>query len=306
MGRIITAEEIVLKHIPSQDSFVAARKKTMEECGRLVKEGKIVGAKIYGSVAGLGLENDSRKPSVRSDLDILLVYRDVDALEQLHDLFTSIAKETYVYAEVAITDEYGAINGEHLLTPFLLRCIRRSPTEGNVVGDDPSWIIQPQSQQPQDVYKEYLKEKLESLRRNCVSSIELTRLKALQRSLEVPVNVGRITLDAYEEIFAISRDTDDGKLATIRDFRNYFHDQPFMMEFGNLTSAENEYNVVLGKTIKGQVSLADYNNYLAYLGKRCIPDAISFTKQLKNHFESCLEGNYRCVERSTKFTGKEK
>jgi hypothetical protein len=299
MGRIITPGEIHDGLTPSFNDFVYARGDVLDLAGPLVRSGDIVGLKIYGSVAQLALpaqQRTTQPPSVRSDLDVFVVTKTLEALHALRGIFEDIAQDRHVYIEAAIVNEERARSGDHLINPFLLRHMRSVPP-GNVVGDDPSLVLTPQARRPEDIYRDYLRDKIESLLRNSVSPWQHNRTHALQRSLEAPVNVGRTTLDAYRYLFGDHpSDRNEGKAAVVLGMKQLFRVGKLVDLSDGLLQADRAYDEMLSRALEGDVSLEAYSRYVGNLERYCIPRAVSFVSGLDEHFVSLLEGSRHSIE----------
>src|SRR5947209_5540125 len=136
MGKIYDFSEITNNQVPQAGNFIEAKALTIQGLSQPVISGDIYGAKVFGSVAK-GTANE------RSDFDLLVTLEHEAANTQLRNLFFTIYEETQVAIEPIIINRQFAEKGFHSIDSFFLDHLRKIPTDGNIVGFDPSDILKP-------------------------------------------------------------------------------------------------------------------------------------------------------------------
>lgn len=290
MGKIYEFSEIRNNQIPQVEDFLKAKSMILEEgLQKLIKEGEIYGAKVFGSV-GKG------NPNERSDFDIVIVTLRDSSLPLLRDFFDTVTKKTNVGIEPLIVQKEFAEIGAHSIDALYLEHIHSISDIGNVVGLNPLNVINPCSDlHPKMVYKQYLIQKLRRFNEGFFVHSEADKNKVLQRALEEPVNLGRRTIQVLPYFGFPTEMEDDGKQTVIKFFQETFGKTPLVFGFDSLLQQDKDYTLFLKRTLRSQLTQDEYEARLNKLNE-CIPQALAWTTEMTRMCIKLLEGDKKTVE----------
>lgn len=294
MGKIYEFSEIANRRIPHPSDFLEAKRAVLDRLSLLSESGEICGAKVFGSVA-------KGTPSERSDFDLIVITRRDSSLGYLQKLFQDVRVRTNVGIEPIIIQKKFATEGTHSVDELFLDHIRSIPNEGNLVGQDPSILLQSNRDlSPAMVYKQYLIQKLRRFNEGFIAYSEADRCKVLQRALEEPVNLGRRTLQILPHFAYPVKMDDDGKQNVIRLFRETFKRTNLVSGFDSLLAQDEDYTKYLKETLQycGPLDQRGYEAKLNELNK-CIPQALAWTGEMARICLRLIEGNNRRPEGNT-------
>ena len=291
MGKIYEYSEIVNYRVPSPVNFLKAKTLILDELSRLVKEGEIYGAKIFGSVA-------SGTPNERSDFDLLVITEKDSALVVLKDVFESISERTSIDIEPLIVDRRFAELGFHSIDKLFSNNIGITPVAENTVGKNPLDILKPANLSLIEGHEQYLIQKMRRFREGVFVYSEVDRNKVLQRALEAPINMGRETLQMLPYLGYPVELEDIGKQTVVNKFNEIFGKTTLINGFDYLHWQDNDYTNFLKETLNGSVRQAEYEDYVGYLSDECVSQAVAWTGELSLMYMKLLEGNLRHQEGS--------
>jgi len=287
MGKVYSWSAITEQGIPSPRDFENARQQALSKLSQLVEYGLIYGARIFGSVA-------RGNPSIRSDLDLLVVFENDIAREELRKIFHDVYKETRVIVESTALKRELVDLGFHTIDPTFLEHFQYILKEGNIVGNDPLNLVRPQEGNVLNLHQQYLSQKLKRLTDGLLTPTKEEQLKILQRALEAPVNVGRRMLMTLRCLGILDLDEDDdSKEVIIRNYRRIFDEDNGLLQFNFLLESDRRYTRFLEETLQGQYIEEEYEEYLNSTERECLPQAISWVQGVSLKFHQSLEGNMK-------------
>jgi hypothetical protein len=276
--------------VPSARDFLDAKTFVMDNLSRLASEGKIYGAKIYGSVA-FNMANE------RSDFDLLVITNKDSAIEDLGRIFGNLYDESGIDIEPkTILDRKSAETGDHTVNRIFYENIKLAPCAGNIAGEDPLEILKPANLTQFEEDELYLIKKRGTFVGGRFSHTSEEKNKVLQRVLEAPTNMGRKLLQMLPYLGYSFELRDISKKAVSCKFNEVFGRTNLMDEFKTLQLHDRNYTDLLKDAIKGFVGQKDYNECLDYLSEICIPLAGAWRDKIKLTQLKLLEGSFKMPE----------
>jgi hypothetical protein len=293
MGKIYDYSDIENYRVPNSDGFVKAKTLVMDRLSEFVREGVVLGAKVYGSVA-FGTHNE------RSDFDLLVITKNDLTLENditleiLKNIFDDIYEKTSVDIEPkTVLDKSSAETGDHTINKIFYDNIGMAPNEGNIVGENPLEILMPANVTQFDSHEQYLIKKRETFKGGFLSRSSDEKCKSLQRALEAPVNMGREMLQMFPYLGYPDVLKDISKKAVNAKFTEIFGlTTNLSVGFRDLQTYDQDYSHTLSEALNGSMRRNEYKDYVDYLSETCIPIAINWTKAMKLANRKLVEGNY--------------
>ena len=135
MGYVYTPEEFVQGRIASPDDYKRAMKMLIQGLEDMYGQGLVYGANIHGSIfhpdGGLG-----------SDIDVLVVMNNDEAVYKLNGLRHKIKDHTYVPVEFMPLFKEHSERGWHQINSYYMQYITTFCKDG-IVGNDPAAVIKP-------------------------------------------------------------------------------------------------------------------------------------------------------------------
>lgn len=290
MGKVFLFEEIQQGLVPKTENFAIAKKLTLGSLQELVRDGEVVGAMVFGSVAK-GL------PSERSDFDLLVITTEEGQYSGLEGTFDKVFQDTRVGVEPIVIPEHLARNGLHTIDESFAIHLGQVPVEENIVGQNPNDILVPFDLPLERVHEQYLAQKLRRLREGIFARSQTDRLRVLQRALEAPANTGRRTLQALNKLGAINKTlVEDAKPQVTMLFREVFGNTTIVDGFNVLLQQDTEYTQLLRGALSGNVSRAEYDRELNNLTNTAIPTALRWESEIATVYGRLLEGGKASLE----------
>jgi hypothetical protein len=203
MGRVFEYGQIENGSVPSSADFQAAAEAFQGECVAGIENGRISGAFIFGSVAGL-LKSDPRvSPNHRSDMDCFVVLKDYSesSLRALRGVAQAVkdASKNKIVAEPIVYHrqqlENGHIPGMHELDPMFGTDLKGSGRF--IIGEDPAEYMRFSEASPYTVFNAFIAHKRRKLHNGLAQDPESERgVRTVQRYLELPLSMGRKAVQA--------------------------------------------------------------------------------------------------------------
>lgn len=284
MGKIYAFSEIANRRVPHPNDFLRAKGLVLDNLSRIVKEGSIHGAKVFGSVA-------KGTPNERSDFDILVITENDTSFALLKEVFDEVKNQTNVEVEPLVVARKFAEKGFHTVDDSILEHIRSIPNDANIAGLNPLDIIEPLNLSAIRIHEQYLVQKLRRLREGVFTYSEVDRLRVLQRALEEPVNLGRRMLQILPHLGYPLEMEDDDKKTVIKHFQETFGKTPLVNGFDVLLQHDKNYTLYLIEALEEGMTQRDYETRVDALAQECIPQAIAWTSDMSRVYLRLFEGN---------------
>jgi hypothetical protein len=247
MGKIFSPVKVMFGHIPEQQDFELAKNRFVHLSEAAIKAGLLSGSFIYGSVA-IG------KQRIRSDLDVFI------CLPDNTDLSLTVAKEIvqevsapgldYVPVQPLIQTEQTLLSGHHEIDRYFGQHL--TSKDRIVQGEDPADYIEFNNDPAKDILSRYLYQKRRRLLQT-YTSVKPTDVEegGLQRMLELPMAIGRKTLQALADVNYIDNAVDEtaNKRLVLQQSHSVFSDLGLDRHYTRLGVANMRYDIALKSAI---------------------------------------------------------
>lgn len=276
MGKVFSWSGVVTGQVPRVESFQLVAdviKKKLQEMP------KVIGAAICGSVLNGGM-------TVRSDIDVVIVYSAAEQLEVIRQLqkITAFAEKLHVPIEPILVGDRLAKTPGHGICRSFWEHLSHSKKFGGIIKADPQELLYAHDDGIKGETLQYISHKRSSLEKRWTRvQIEgIERYRFFEKALSAPIYVARKALRCYDQSLLEKGDSKTEVLATYCD---YFKGYMGCSVLKTLTSLDVAYTRMLSE----QLQVRNQLRYLQMLAdiEVCIPMILSF-----------LEMNYNLVEKT--------
>lgn len=231
MGKIFTKEEVRVRAMPAESDFYKLADLVRK---KLTANPAILGGCINGSVL-------CGKPSLRSDLDVLVVFRSdqESSVYPFLDELSAYADRKFVPLEFVTASDRLAGSCFHTIGPCFRQHLELAQRKGGTIKSDPLNYFNLEHITPEMEYWGYLRDKGRIFTKSFpkISSLsEEKQCHLIQKSLELPIHLARKKL-WYNGV----RIETDSKEEVVDRFKKHFppeHSRP--LEF--LTRLDHSYS----------------------------------------------------------------
>jgi len=280
MGRIIPYKDIESGNIPTSQDFQSAVDVFRDFSEDNIEQGNFDGSFIFGSVA-------SGTPGIRSDFDSVVVFRTGEKHEYqaAQDMSQTIKKETgyRIPIEVMVRTRESMADGRHDFDRFFGQHLT-SPHRIVHGIDVAEYITYPgQEISAKDILAGYLFHKKRRLSVSYISNEPLSlRDNGIQRMLELPIALGRKTLQAMDEhhLADPAPENSADKRLIIDRSRDLFMAYDTVDGFDQLIGLNRDYEQLLAEAIAGDIRQPEYESTVGKLHGH-LPDAIKWIEQVE-------------------------
>ena len=304
MGKVFTAEEIELGHIPEPGAHLEAaqfivdqlfydQKAFWEEEGYIEASKPFVDSGIHsGLVYGSSIHGTA---NVRSDLDVLILHYPSyhDTLDVVHDVFTEAEERYHVPIEANIISIPDALSSNHNIDPVFLKYLKEAQENGSFSWQWPADTLADHMPDYDQLalarfVRRYIGAKSGNFGKALALDSEMDAHK-LQRAFELPKNVGRKVLSMYDPSFsavaATGEDIASGlsSFMTDREFSNGIGEfEQASLKLRYLLQEDERYSVKLHKAIEGSISLSEYNEWIEDVRRSVVTQALLVCEPIGN------------------------
>lgn len=284
MGRVFSYEQTqtASKHIPSSDDFESAIGNFKSASMTEVANGTISGAVVYGSVA-------IRSYTQRSDFDCLIVPYDhsAESIAAIERIVTATDSAGKIEVSAIVHPKERLSKGAHEIDRYFGDHL--TGQSRLVYGEDPKNYIQFPDYGGSTHLMSYIRHKKRSVATS-FSKNNPDYYKGLQRTLELPLAIGRKTLRVLDELnqthFAVSDSANKGKLEPA--CMQLFNDVGLGEVPYSIMQLNRAYTEVLIESINGNVDKEEYSTFLLKISEAGMM-ASKWLDDLDDYFEKQYE-----------------
>lgn len=271
MGKVFTPIEVENGRVPQIDDF-----------GRLIALATKEVVENDDIIAGLHLGSSFKGcHNRRSDLDIMIVYRDekqASVMARLYELQLA-AKKVYVPLEMILVPSDLVHSPFHSINPIFAAHLRGSAVCGGLIKGDPVGALYFDHDSSLRAYLvSYLQQRIDYLLKGQARLLIMSNEELcgyLSKILETPVHTMRKVL--YIEGFLGHDDSRPEVIRVLREHHTLFSEEQVCL-FQKLVAADQEYTTVLNAQLE-QFRLNEYNDEIKRLVSMT-SDCLRFMKQL--------------------------